>query len=84
MLAYILATCIPGREKDVIAKIKVLPEVVEVNGVMGKYDVFVKIFADNALKIDSAISKVRNTPHVTSTFTMPAIYGQGGTVDEEK
>jgi len=84
MLAYILATCIPGREKDVIEKIKVLPEVVEVNGVMGKYDVFVKISADNALKIDSAISKVRNTPHVTSTFTMPAIYGQGGTVDEEK
>ena len=84
MLAYILATCIPGREKDVIEKIKVLLEVVEVNGVMGKYDVFVKISADDALKIDSAISKVRNTPHVTSTFTMPAIYGQGGTVDEEK
>ena len=84
MLAYILVTCIPGREKDVIEKIKVLPEVVEVNGVMGKYDVFVKISADNALKIDSAISKVRNTSHVTSTFTMPAIYGQGGTVDEEK
>ncbi len=84
MLAYILATCIPGREKEVIAKIKVLPEVVEVNGVMGKYDVFVKISADNALKVDSAISKVRNIPHITSTFTMPAIYGQGGTIDEEK
>ena len=84
MIAYILATCIPGREKDVIEKIKILPEVVEVNGVMGKYDVFVKISADNAIKIDSTISKVRNTPHVTSTFTMPAIYGQGGTVDKEK
>ena len=84
MLAYILATCVPGREKDVIEIIKVLPEVVEVNGVMGKYDVFVKIYADNVSKIDSAISKVRNTPHVTSTLTMPAIYGQGGTVDEEK
>ena len=84
MLAYILATCIPGREKDVIAKIKVLPEVVEVNGVMGKYDVFVKLSADNAMKVDSAISKVRNIPHITSTFTMPAIYGQGGTIDDEK
>ncbi len=84
MLAYILATCVPGREKEVIAKIKVLPEVVEVNGVMGKYDVFVKISADNALKVDSAIAKVRNIPHITSTFTMPAIYGQGGTIDEEK
>ena len=84
MLAYILATCIPGREKDVIIKIKELSEVVEVNGVMGKYDVFVKISADDAMKIDVAISKVRNTPHVTSTFTMPAIYGQGGSIDEEK
>jgi len=84
MIAYILVTCIPGREKEVIAKIKVLPEVVEVNGVMGKYDVFVKISADTALKVDSAISKVRNVPHITSTFTMPAIYGQGGTIDEEK
>ncbi|HMK32128.1 MAG TPA: Lrp/AsnC ligand binding domain-containing protein [Nitrosopumilaceae archaeon] len=84
MIAYILATCIPGREKEVIAKIKVLPEVAEVNGVMGKYDIFVKISADNALKVDSAISKVRNVPHITSTFTMPAIYGQGGTIDEEK
>ncbi len=84
MLAYILVTCVPGREKEVIAKIKVLPEVVEVNGVMGKYDVFVKISADNALKVDSAIAKVRNIPHITSTFTMPAIYGQGGTIDEEK
>jgi len=84
MIAYILATCIPGREKEVIAKIKVLPEVIEVNGVMGKYDVFVKISADSALKVDSAISQVRNVPHITSTFTMPAIYGQGGTIDEEK
>ena len=83
MIAYILATCVPGREKDVVAKIKVLSEVVEVNGVMGKYDVFVKISADDAMKIDSAISKVRNTPHVTSTFTMPAIYGQGGSIDDE-
>ena len=84
MIAYILATCIPGHEKEVIAKIKVLPEVIEVNGVMGRYDVFVKVSADNSLKVDSAIGKVRSIPHVTSTFTMPVIYGQGGTIDNEK
>ena len=84
MLVYILATCIPGNEKDVIAKLKVFPEVVEVNGVMGRYDVFIKISADNVLKIDSAIAKIRTVPHITSTFTMPAIYGQGGTIDNEK
>lgn len=84
MIAYILATCIPGNEKEVIAKIKSLPNVVEVNGVMGRYDVFVKIQSSDTTKVDATISKVRNVPHVTSTVTMPAIYGQGGTVDNEK
>ncbi len=84
MIAYILATCIPGHEKEIIAKIKVLPEVIEVNGVMGRYDVFVKVSADNSLKVDSAIGKIRSIPHVTTTFTMPVIYGQGGTIDSEK
>ncbi len=84
MIAYILATCIPGNEKEVIAKIKVLPDVVEVNGVMGRYDVFVKIQANDAMKVDATISKVRDVAHITSTVTMPVIYGQGGSVDNEK
>lgn len=84
MIAYILATCIPGNEKEVIAKIKYLPNVVEVNGVMGRYDVFVKIQASDTTKVDATISKVRNVAHVTSTVTMPVIYEQGGTIDEEK
>ncbi len=83
MIAYILATCIPGNEKAVIAKIKNLPNVTEVNGVMGKYDVFVKIVAKEPSKVDLAISKVRNVEHITGTVTMPVIYGQGGTVDDE-
>ena len=84
MIVYILATCVPGNEKDVIAKIKALPNVMEVNGVMGRYDIFIKVSADTPLTVDSSISKVRNIPHITSTFTMSAIYGQGGTIDSEK
>ncbi|MDE1762745.1 MAG: Lrp/AsnC ligand binding domain-containing protein [Thaumarchaeota archaeon] len=83
MIAYILATCVPGNEKEVIAKMKELPNVAEVNGVMGKYDIFVKIEAKDPSKVDAAIAKARNVEHITSTVTMPAIYGQGGTVDEE-
>ncbi len=83
MIAYILAICVPGNEKEVIKKIKDLPNVVEVNGIMGKYDVFVKVLADDAIKVDSTISKVRNVPHITGTVTMPVIYGQGGTIDNE-
>lgn len=83
MIAYILATCVPGNEKEVIAKMKELPNVAEVNGVMGKYDIFVKIEAKDPSKVDATIAKARNVEHITSTVTMPAIYGQGGTVDEE-
>ncbi|MGI0101033.1 MAG: Lrp/AsnC ligand binding domain-containing protein [Nitrosotalea sp.] len=83
MIAYILVICVPGNEKEVISKTKSLPDVIEVNGVMGKYDVFVKIEAKDPTKVDMAISKVRNVAHVTSTITMPVIYGQGGTVDDE-
>lgn len=84
MIAYILVTCVPGNEKEVIAKIRELHNVVEVNGVMGKYDVFVKIQSADVTKVDLTISKVRNIGHVTSTVTMPVIYGQGGTIDDEK
>ncbi|HJU14278.1 MAG TPA: Lrp/AsnC ligand binding domain-containing protein [Candidatus Nitrosotalea sp.] len=83
MIAYILATCMPGSEKEVIAKIKTLQNIVEVNGVMGKYDVFVKIQAKDPTNVDASIAKVRNVEHVTGTTTMPVIYGQGGTVDSE-
>jgi DNA-binding Lrp family transcriptional regulator len=84
MITYILATCIPGNEKEVIRKIKELPNISEVNGIMGKYDIFVKIESDDVLKVDSTISKVRSVPHVTNTMSVPVLYGQGGTIDDEK
>ena len=83
MITYILATCMPGTEKEVIQMIKVLPNVEEVNGIMGKYDIFIKIQVDDALKIDTTISKIRSVPNVTSTISIPAIYGQGGTIDDK-
>jgi DNA-binding Lrp family transcriptional regulator len=84
MITYILATCIPGNEKEVIQKIKELPNISEVNGIMGKYDIFVKIESDDVLKVDSTISKVRSVPHVTNTMSVPVLYGQGGTIDDKK
>lgn len=84
MITYILVICVPGNEKEVIQKIRELPNVSEVNGIMGKHDIFVKIQADNVTKVDSTISKVRTVPHVTHTISMPALYGQGGTIDDEK
>ena len=51
---------------------------------MGKYDIFVKIQADEVIKVDFTIGKVRTVPHVTSTVSIPVLYGQGGTIDDEK
>jgi len=83
MLAYILINCTPGNEKDVISEIRKLPKVVEVNGIMGRYDVFVKIMGEVSGDIDLAITKIRSIKGITSSYTMTALYGQGGTIDAE-
>ena len=82
MLSYILVTCQPGSEKDVISEIRTIPEAVEVNGTMGKYDIFVKLSAENPDSMEMAVSKVRKIKIVNS-HTMPVLYGQGGTIDKE-
>ena len=81
MLSYILITCQPGTEPDVISEIKSIPEVVEVNGIMGKYDIFVKIFSDTPDGLDLAVSKVRRIKIIDS-HTLPVVFGQGGSIDE--
>ena len=84
MIAYIFATCIPGQEKDAVTKIKKLPNVVEVNGIMGRYDVFVKVSAKKEEDLHNAITSVRDVQSITSTATFAVIRGQGGSIDEEK
>lgn len=82
MLSYVLLNCSPGSEKDVISEIMEIPNVLEVNGTLGKYDVFVKIFAENPDSMEMAISQIRKIK-VLSSHTLPVVYGQGGTIDKE-
>jgi len=84
MIAYIFATCIPGQENDAISRIKKLPNVIEVNGIMGKYDVFVKVSAKKEEDLHAAITGVRDVQNITSTATFAVIRGQGGSIDDEK
>ena len=85
MQTYILVTCTPGSEKKIISKLKEMSEVIEVNGIMGKYDIFVKISERGPQQIDSAVLKLRDIAGITSSYSMPVLYGQGGTIiDEEK
>jgi hypothetical protein len=82
VLSYVLLNCSPGSEKDVISEIMEIPNVLEVNGTLGKYDVFVKIFAENPDSMEMAISQIRKIK-VLSSHTLPVVYGQGGTIDKE-
>jgi DNA-binding Lrp family transcriptional regulator len=85
MQTYILISCTPGSEKKIISMLKKMSEVIEVNGIMGKYDIFVKISARGPKQIDSAVLKLRDIAGIISSYSMPVLYGQGGTIiDEEK
>jgi hypothetical protein len=84
MIAYIFATCVPGQEQDAISKIKKLSNVIEVNGIMGRFDIFIKVSAKKEIDLHAAITNIRDVQSITSTSTFVAIRGQGGTVDQEK
>jgi len=82
LIAYIFATCIPGQEKDAISKIRGIKNVSEVNGIMGRYDLFIKVSAGTESDLHETLTRVRDITPVTSTTTFTAISGQGGTVDD--
>ena len=82
MQAYILLNCNTGSEIDLISELKKLPEVAEVNGIWGKYDIFLKVCSEDPDGIDKIVSKLRNQSDITKSYTMHVLYGQGGTIDE--
>ncbi len=81
MLSYILLNCSPGSEVEVISEINSLAGVNEVNGVFGKYDVFVKVSAENPDAMAKIVSQIRKIK-VISSLTLPVVFGQGGTIDK--
>ena len=82
MWSYVLVACQPGTEEGVISEIRTIPEVVEVNGVMGKYDIIVKLSTENPDKMELVVAQIRKID-ILDSHTMPVLYGQGGTIDEE-
>ena len=82
MQAYILLNCNTGSEIQLISELKQMPEVAEVNGIWGKYDIFLKVCSEDPEGIDKIVSKLRNEKDVTNSYTMHVLYGQGGTIDE--
>lgn len=83
MQAYILINCQTGSENDLISELNELPEITEINGVWGKYDVFLKVSTKNPNGVEQIVKRLRNHPDVVDTYTMHVLYGQGGTIDHE-
>jgi DNA-binding Lrp family transcriptional regulator len=76
--AYVLINCDLGSEEEIINELNKIPEVVEVDGVFGVYDIIAKVSADSTDKLREIITwQVRKIGKAKSTLTMMVIEGQG-------
>jgi len=76
---YILINCDLGSEVDIIKELMKIPQVQEVRGTYGIYDIFVKLQAEAASTLEGIITnKVRRIPKIRSTVTLTPILSQGG------
>lgn len=79
MIAYVLMQCDLGAETDIIGELSKVPEVVEVRGTYGIYDIFCKIESGDMELMDGIITnKIRHIRRVRSTITLHRIPSQGG------
>lgn len=78
--AYVLINCNLGSEEDVIDELRRIPEVTEVSGVYGVYDLIVKVQTDTMDRLREVVAwHVRRISNVKSTLTLVKIEGQGET-----
>ncbi|PIN82362.1 MAG: transcriptional regulator [Nitrosopumilales archaeon CG11_big_fil_rev_8_21_14_0_20_33_24] len=78
-IAYILIQCDLGAEVQIINEIMKIPEIKEVRGTYGIYDVFCKVQSDTKEELDQIITnKIRKIQKIRSTITLHYIPSQGG------
>ncbi|MGI0101099.1 MAG: Lrp/AsnC ligand binding domain-containing protein [Nitrosotalea sp.] len=76
---YILVNCDLGSETQIISELVKIPEVKEVRGTYGVYDIFVKIQADSSATLEEIMTnKIRRISKIRSTVTLTPILSQGG------
>lgn len=78
-MAYLLIQCDMGSETDIIQQLEKIPEVKEVRGTYGVYDIFAKLESDSREKLDEILTNnIRKIPKIRSTNTLSPILSQGG------
>ncbi len=76
---YILIRCELGSEVDSINELMKIPEVKEVRGTYGIYDIIAKLQGDSGLTLELIITQtIRRIPKIQSTVTLTTIPSQGG------
>lgn len=74
--AYILMNTEVGAEKEVLEKLKEIPEVVEAYIVFGIYDIVAKVKVDRQENLGEVVtSKLRRIEKVRYTLTVLAVEG---------
>lgn len=72
--AFVAIHCETGKENQVIRNLMEIRGVSEVTGVLGLYDVVIKVEASSSSALEDVITKyVRKVPHVLTTMTLIVI-----------
>lgn len=72
--AFVAVHCNTGKENQVIRALMEIKGISEVTGVLGLYDVIVKVESNDTMKLEEIITKkVRSIPHVLTTMTLVVI-----------
>ncbi len=75
--AYVLINCDLGSEEFIISELKEIETVTEVWGVLGTYDIIVKLESGSLDEISKTITlKIRKFDKIRYTMTLNTIEGQ--------
>ena len=75
--AFVLINCELGSEEHIIAELKTLSDVEEVQGTFGAYDIIAKVSSESVEKIRETITwKIRKIDKIRSTLTLTKVEGQ--------
>ena len=72
VVALVLIKTESGKEREVLAEIRKIPEVTDSHLLMGMYDISVKIEVDEQRKLSLVVrEKIRVIPGILETKTLP-------------
>lgn len=71
LTVFVLVTCEPFAEEDVLAALRKIPRVKEAHSVYGAFDLLAKVEALNLDEVEETlIQSIRKIPNIKSTLTM--------------